>query len=139
MTEKPKLSDVHIHKQIVQSYDLDFLQHVNNAVYLNYLESARISFLKLYGIDFKVFLSLPAIPVVATAHLEYKRPCFIDDELSIHTWVSEKKRVSMTIAYEIYNQANELVHLADTVLVFINKTGKASEIPQIYLDILNSK
>lgn len=133
MTEK--LSDIYIYKVIVQSFDLDFYQHVNNAVYMNYLESARIGFLQHYGISFDSFLNQEALPVVATAHLEFKRPCYMNDELSIHTWISDKKRVSFTFSHAVYNQKNELVHQADIVLVFVNRKGKAAEIPPLYLNL----
>lgn len=136
MSDKPILSEIYVHKLTVQSYDLDFYNHVNNAVYLNYLESARVAFLKFYGIDFKTFLSQEAVPVVATAHLEFKHPCYMDDELSIKTWISEKKRVSMTFVYEIFNQKNELVHVGETVVVFVDRSGKAAPIPDLYLKLL---
>lgn len=131
-----KLSDVLIHRQVVQSYDIDFFQHVNNAVYMNYLEAARLSFLKHYGINFDTFMKQDALPVVATAKLDYKRPCFMDEVLSIHTWICDRKRVSLTFAYEIYNSKNVLAHSAETVLVFVNGLGKATEIPELYVNIL---
>ena len=37
----------------VRTYELDSYNHVNNAVYLNYLEHARMDFLKAIGFDYK--------------------------------------------------------------------------------------
>ena len=39
----------------VRSYELDAYNHVNNAVYLNYLEYARMEYLRRIGFDY-VFL-----------------------------------------------------------------------------------
>ena len=36
----------------VRSYELDFAGIVNNAVYLNYLEEARLDFLRQHNFDF---------------------------------------------------------------------------------------
>ncbi len=132
----PKLSDTVIYETEVQSYELDFFHHVNNSVYLNWMESARVFFLKEKGISFEDFLSMEAVPVVASAHLEFKRPAYIGDRISVHTWISGRKRVAMTIAYELYNQKAELIHTGDTVLVFVDKNGKAANIPDRYLALL---
>jgi len=132
----PRLSDTVIYETEVQSYELDFFHHVNNSVYLNWMESARVFFLKEKGISFEDFLSMEAVPVVASARLEFKRPAYIGDRIYIHTWISARKRVAMTIAYDLFNQKNELIHTGDTVLVFVDKNGKASNIPDRYLALL---
>ena len=35
----------------VRSYELDTYNHVNNAIYLNYLEYARMEYLRRIGFD----------------------------------------------------------------------------------------
>lgn len=133
---KHRISDTIIFKTTVQSYELDFFHHVNNAVYLNWLESARVFFLKEKGMSFDDFLKQSAVPVVASVHMEFKKPAYMDDEISIHTWISSKKRVAMTISYELFNQKNDLIHTADSVLVFVDKSGKAANIPESYLAMM---
>lgn len=133
---KPRISDTIIFKTTVQSYELDFFHHVNNAVYLNWLESARVFFLKEKGMSFDDFLHQKAVPVVASVHMEFKKPAYMDDEISIHTWISSKKRVAMTISYELFNQKNDLIHTADSVLVFVDNSGKAANIPDSYLAMM---
>ena len=43
----------HEHRLTVQSYECDANGHVNNAVYLNYLESGRVAFLKAAGLSYR--------------------------------------------------------------------------------------
>ena len=43
----------HEHRLEVQSYECDANGHVNNAVYLNYLESARVAFLRAAGASYR--------------------------------------------------------------------------------------
>lgn len=132
---KLPISEIYRHKIKVESFHLDFFQHVNNAIYLNYLESARVGYLGHYGISFDDFLTSDGLPVVASANMKFKRPAFMGDELTILTYLSERKRVSITFSYEIYNQHHELIHEAETVLVFVNKENKAVEIPTEYLQL----
>jgi len=40
----------HVHRETVRFRDLDAMGHVNNAVYLTYLEQARLTFLQSLGL-----------------------------------------------------------------------------------------
>ena len=51
----------------VRSYELDFYGVVNNAVYLHYLEEARLDLLRQLGIDFFKMAAEGTVPVVARA------------------------------------------------------------------------
>lgn len=137
-TTKPVISKIITWETTVESWQLDFYQHVNNAVYLNYLESARVWFLTDSGIDFQSFLNQPAMPVVASVRMDFKKPAYMGDRLRVRTWISHKKRVSVTFSYEILNQAGELIHEADTVLVFVDPaTKRAAPVPPDYLKLMN--
>jgi thioesterase-3 len=56
----------------VRSYEIDVLGHVNNAVYFNYLEHARVEYLRIAGIPFESFLEDGIYPVLVNININYK-------------------------------------------------------------------
>lgn len=105
--------------------DLDPLNHVNNAVYANYLEEARSAYVE-------EVLGLGALEypfVLANLEIDYQRPITIDDELSIALTVTELGTTSCTMAYEFLVDES-IVATAETTLVHIDPaTERPAAIP----------
>ncbi len=90
---------------------MDAYGHVNNVVFLRYLEEARIDFLFRPDKDFKQG------SVVARHEIDYKRQLVHRHELvDIELWVTEIKAASFTLTYEVKD--GDLVYVrASTVIV----------------------
>jgi acyl-CoA thioester hydrolase len=90
---------------------MDAYGHVNNVVFLRYLEEARIDFLFRPDKDFKQG------SVVARHEIDYKRQLLHRHEpVTIELWVSEIRAASFTLAYEVKD--GDLVYArASTVIV----------------------
>ncbi len=114
----------------VASYEMDSFGHVNNAVFLNYLEKARCDFMIAKGLAFKDFFTWDRYPVVVRAHVEYKFPAQADDHLLIKGWIRLHTATSFTLQYEITNQDNgKLVLTGETVHVFVDGKNHPCRIP----------
>lgn len=121
-------------RHTVASYELDSFGHVNNAVYLNYLEKARCDFMTLRGLHFDDFFKWCRYPVVARASLEYKYPAKAGDKLLIKGWISKHTAASFTMQYEIIHQGNGRVILtAETFHVFVDDHNRPSRLPEEFL------
>lgn len=101
--------------------DLDALNHVNNVVYVDYLQEARIDMLRLYSPGSRAE-DLAEGLVVAHHDIAHLAPLlFRFDPVSIECWVSEIKAASFTMDYEIFTEdadGGRVVHCrARTVLV----------------------
>lgn len=103
-----------IHWVEVRFRDLDALGHVNNAVYLTYLESARIEF----------YMSLMPVPitkigiVLAEITVTYRAPAFFDDLLAVGVRVATMGSRSFTLEYQIVRSSDDvLVATARSTLV----------------------
>ena len=94
--------------------DLDLLGHVNNAVYLTYIETARIAFLHRL-LDLAHPSQLPVI--LAEATVSYKAPAFFGERLTIGVGVSRFGGKSFDVVHRISGKDRRLVALAHTVLV----------------------
>ncbi|MER6284052.1 acyl-CoA thioesterase [Streptomyces sviceus] len=91
--------------------DMDAYGHVNNAVFIRYLEEARIDFLFRPEKDFKQG------SVVARHEIDYKRQLVHRHHpVDIELWITEIRAASFTITYEVRD--DDLVYVrASTVVV----------------------
>ncbi|WP_118082640.1 thioesterase family protein [Streptomyces sp. CC0208] len=91
--------------------DMDAYGHVNNAVFIRYLEEARIDFLFRPEKDFKQG------SVVARHEIDYKRQLVHRHHpVDIELWITEIRAASFTITYEVKD--DDLVYVrASTVVV----------------------
>ncbi len=115
----------------VRSYELDSFGHVNNAVFLNYLEYARTEYLLQRGLSFDDFEKWQKYPLVIKVDIEYKSPAKVHDELKISGYISEWKKSSFILKYRIDNLSKErLCATANVVFVFTNPQGRPVAIPE---------
>ncbi|MEV5337521.1 thioesterase family protein [Streptomyces sp. NPDC052676] len=101
----------HIYRCPLRWADMDAYGHVNNVVFLRYLEEARIDFLFRPEKDFKQG------SVVARHEIDYKRQLVHRHRpVDIELWVTEIRAASFTLAYEVKD--GDLVYVrAKTVIV----------------------
>ncbi len=117
----------------VRSYELDSFGHVNNAVYLQYLEYARSEYLLQAGLSFNDFQTWNAIPYVVHAGIEYKSSSRYNDELEISGWVSDWGKSSFVLSYEIFNRSTgKMGARAEVKFAWVTREEKIIRIPQIF-------
>src|SRR5688500_542699 len=111
----------------VRFSDCDMLQHVNNAVYLNYFEEARIHYFRqLLGIDWD--WQRNGI-LLRKNELEYLKPVFLHDPVEVHCYLKHIGEKSFTMAYEV-KVKGELRTTGTSVLVcYDNLVGRSILIP----------
>lgn len=93
--------------------DTDAMGHINNAVYLTYLELARMRYWEaVTGVrDFR-----KVDFILAHVTIDYKSPGLVDEDLEVWIRVSELKRSSFTCDYRIVEKkGGRLVAEARTV------------------------
>ncbi|WP_457207887.1 acyl-CoA thioesterase [Nocardioides sp. P5_C9_2] len=84
--------------------DLDVLGHVNNVVYVDYLQEARVDMLRLHAPDARAD-DLAEGVVVVRHEVAYLAPLtFRFRPVSIECWVTEVRAASFTMAYEIFDE-----------------------------------
>lgn len=120
-----------VHK--VRSYECDSYGHVNNAVYLNYLEYGRMEALDALNITLERLKNeTGTLVVIRRVDIEYLRPLTMGDEIVIKTYLKESRRTSGVFGQEIiHRESGELAARADVTWVFINLQGKPAPIPQL--------
>ncbi len=117
----------------VRSYELDSFGHVNNAVYLQYLEYARCEYMRQAGLGFADFHRWNAIPYVVHAEIDFKSSSRADDELEISGKVSHWGRSSFVLDYVVYNRTSgKIAATASTKFAFVDRDEKIIAIPELF-------
>ncbi len=106
---------------------------VYHANYLKFLERARTE--ALFSIGFsnnKVKEDFNSLIVVKSFNIDYKKPSYLEDELTIRSFVKSITKTSFFMN-QIITKNKEVIVEAQVHLVFIDKDGKPTKIPdQIY-------
>ena len=120
-----------IHRLDVRFRDCDPMGHVNNAVYLTYLEQSRFAHWRsLWG------FGTPQLPpgrpgvILARVECDYRRPATYGETLEIRLTIAALGRSSFRYEYEIVDDKGRTVLTAKTVQVMYDYTaGKPVPIP----------
>lgn len=111
--------------------DLDPEGHVNHAVYVSYLELARVRYLReLLGAGIE---DLEA--VVAHLEIDYRRPITIEETATVALRVTELGRSSVTMGYEV-RADGDVVATAETVMVRVGEDGDATPMPEAWRETI---
>ena len=104
------------------------------ANYLKFLERARTE--ALFSIGFsnkKIQEEFEALIIVKSCNIEYKKSAFLEDELTIRSFVKSITKTSFFMN-QIITKDEKIIVEAQVHLVFIDKNGKPIKIPEdIYL------
>lgn len=111
--------------------DLDAFNHVNNSKYLSYLEEARLQWMLTLpgqGLDEHV------APVVAAAHLNYRRPIEWPCDVVIELFVERLGNTSVTVGHRILGDSDGTQPIlfcdGNVVMVWIDRSsGAAAALP----------
>lgn len=85
----------------VRFHELDPLGHVNNAVYLNYLEQTAIDHAAAEGYGSTILRELGGVFIARRHEITYLRPALENDLLRVTTWPAEMSGARAIRAYEI--------------------------------------
>lgn len=102
-----------------QSADADLVGHVNNVVYLRWLQDAALAHSAAQGWSAEAYASHGSGWVARSHLIEYSGPAFPGDELLIRTWVADLKRVTSRRRYVILRGGQPIVR-AETQWAFVS-------------------
>ena len=100
------------------------------ANYLKYIERARTE--ALFSIGFsnkKIQEQFEALIIVKSCNIEYKKSAFLEDELTIRSFVKSITKTSFFMN-QIITKDEKIIVEAQVHLVFIDKNGKPIKIPE---------
>lgn len=128
VTSPPSLISVPLS---VRWRDLDAFNHVNNSKFLSYLEEARLRWMMALPGE---WIDDNVAPVVAAAHVNYRRPIEWPNEIMVELFVERLGSTSLTIGHRIVSaQASDVLYAdGNVVMVWIDKQGgQAAALPDV--------
>jgi acyl-CoA thioester hydrolase len=110
---------------VIYPFHIDFMRHVNNSVYVQWMEVMRCQFLDAVGLSVPMIEQLGFGPVLVETHITYKKELRLGDEVHIEMWLSELSGVSAWMEFVFLNGKGELVATGRQRGVFIEiRTGR---------------
>jgi acyl-CoA thioester hydrolase len=114
------------YRRTVEFRDLDALGHVNNAVYLSYVESARLAYMQ----EVLGPLELEELGIVAEARIAFRAASVLGETLEVGTRVAEIGGKSLRFEFEIQGENGRLVADGSTVHVaYDHGNGRSIPVP----------
>ncbi|MGX1929144.1 acyl-CoA thioesterase [Flagellimonas sp. 2504JD4-2] len=121
----------------VRYAETDQMGVVHHGNYAQYLEMGRIEWLRSIGTSYRRMEENGIILPVISLQVNYKKSALFDDLLTVETTIKKPPLVKIEFDYKIYNERNELLATANTVLAFMDKkTNKPMKCPQDILEKL---
>jgi acyl-CoA thioester hydrolase len=127
----------HKYTVAVRFHEVDMLGVCNNAVYINFFETARLEYIKAAGLmPEKGIFSDGKIFFMVRNEINYRSHAYYDDVLEVYSRISYIKNSSFGYDHLIVKQnTSEIIVEGKGVVVYVDpKTRKASPLPESFIE-----
>ena len=93
----------------IHTFNIDFLGHVNNGVYVQWMEIGRTKLLEAAGLATHEILKQSFAPLLVQTTITYKVPLYLGDRVQVDVWLSELRNTTGIIQFRFYNGNQVLV------------------------------
>ena len=116
----------------IRFFDIDLNNHVNNAVYFTYMETART---ELFMDDFVEYHNQGITFVVAEASCKYRRPIRLHDTVTCELQLELTGLLHFTITYLFKDAVTDVVYAEGTtkMVMLDEQTNRPIKIPEEFL------
>lgn len=117
------VDDRHVfeHERAPEMADIDELGHVNNAVYVRWIQDIAVAHWR--AVAPKPFVD--AVVWVVTRHeIDYRRPSLLGETLQLRTWVGTPKGARFDRFVEIYGEDRKIRVAATTTWALVDPASR---------------
>lgn len=107
-------------EQEIHTFQIDFLGHVNNGVYIQWMEIGRTKLLEAAGMVTTEILKQSFAPLLVETTIKYKVPLYLGDRAHIEVWLSELRNTTGILQFHFYNNQHVLVAEGNQKGVFVD-------------------
>lgn len=119
----------------VEWRDIDAAGHLNNAAYFTYIEDVSTQVARGFNWSMQAIEDAGFAIIARRQRVEYRQPAFLDDDVTVSTWVSDVKRATAIRHYTIVRPADStLLARGRTLWVWVDaKTTRPIRVPADFL------
>ncbi len=114
----------------VRYFETDAMGVVHHAFYLTYFEEARVEALRRLGASYRTMEDEGFFLVITRVELNYKRPAYFEDQLSVRMRIERMTTVRIDHGYQILRDGVVLVE-GKTTLACVDREGKPRPLPDL--------
>ena len=118
-----------VHRETVRFRDVDAMGHVNNAVFLTYIEEARIAYLLRFDAGVTDM-------ILARAEIDFRAPLCAHDEIEIGVRPAAIGTKSFELEYEVRSGAAVAAQAKTVIVSYDYESGRSIELPESWKEAL---
>lgn len=113
----------------VHTYDVDFIGHVNNVVYIRWLEELRVRFLEVHY-PLEEMVGENFAPVITKTNIHYKRAVNLFDKPVGRVWLDALGLATFTLGHEILLDGEVMASATQKGCFVDLETSKVIRVPE---------
>jgi acyl-CoA thioester hydrolase len=110
----------HTTKIRVRYGETDQMGYVYYGNYAQYYEVGRVEMLRSLGMDYASMEASGIMLPVLDLSCKFIKPALYDQEITVKTTIEQLPGVRIQFKYELFNEAEELINIGTTTLVFVD-------------------
>ena len=112
---KEDMSSVFDLKIKVKPEHIDVLGHVNNVVYVQWMQDVASAHIETLGVGLDQYLEMKHAMVAVEHHVQYRKAAMLDDDIILRTWLYEINALYSFRQYAFFNaKDNSLLFTGNT-------------------------
>jgi acyl-CoA thioester hydrolase len=119
----------HVIELVAGADDIDQLGHVNNVVYLRWVQDVAMAHSAAVGWDHAAYQALGLVWVVRAHEIIYRTPCFAGERVRVETWVDSFAAASSVRKTRIARGADVLADASTLWAMMEVATGRPRRVP----------
>jgi len=115
--------------------ETDQMGYVYHGRMLEYFEQARTEMIRDAGVSYKALEDSGVMLPVSRVEINYKRPVFYDELITVRVKIYDKPSTRLHTYYEVLSESGKVKVTGEVMLVFVDReTRRPCEPPQIFID-----
>jgi acyl-CoA thioester hydrolase len=127
---------IFIDKIQITKKDVDQNGHLNNVVYVQWMQDVAMKHSAAVGYDWQKYQELGTSWIIKSHFIEYKSPGFEGEDIELQTWVFKHEKLSSLRKYRFVRPSDgRLLAVAETNWVYVDSSnGRPRRIDQEVAD-----
>ncbi|WOE31625.1 MULTISPECIES: thioesterase family protein [unclassified Acinetobacter] len=121
------MTDVFDLSIVVEPQHIDILGHVNNVVYVSWMQDVASAHIEALGLGLQQYIALKHAMVAVEHHVQYRKAALVNDEIVLRTWLDDLNALYLSRQYVFYRAKDQtILFVANTKWACVEiATGRA--------------